>query len=335
MKFRRQAGFRLIIAGLTLMGGILQARSAFGQAIAVAQPSAMVGPAALQHGKLEVWVPKSYPASTFDGSPLPPVTYPWATLLNEFNHDFPKFKLRFKILEREEFLGVLHSTELNSHYPDMAFVDNSREEEPVISGGAVMMNSRSRFPYNGSWLSLPRSKNVRAGQAFMLWLSRSPHWKAWKVGAAAMSQADITAVQTISKKAVVDFELGDFHSLSANMDRDEAYRFISLESDPTNKVVSVDALTTFGNSRLAFVLMSSVSRAERSFGMEHLALVLRKVDDLWKVLLYMPARLPDLEGILKSFDQMELKNGQPEAIAQVSLVSRWITREFHASQRAN
>ena len=319
MKFRRQAGFRLIIAGLTLMGGILQARSAFGQAIAVAQPSAMVGPAALQHGKLEVWVPKSYPASTFDGSPLPPVTYPWATLLNEFNHDFPKFKLRFKILEREEFLGVLHSTELNSHYPDMAFVDNSREEEPLISGGAVMMNSRSRFPYNGSWLSLPRSKNVRAGQAFMLWLSRSPHWKAWKVGAAAMSQADITAVQTISKKAVVDFELGDFHSLSANMDR-EAYRF-PLGSDPTKKVVSVDALTTFGNSRLAFVLMSSVSQTERSFGMEHLALVLRKVDDLWKVLLCMPAPLPDLEGILKSFGHLELKNGQAETIAQVSLVS--------------
>ena len=55
--------------------------------------------------------------------------------------------------------------------------------------------------------------------------------------------------------------------------------------------------------------------------MLHSALVLRKVDDLWKVLLYTPGPLPDLEGILKSFDQMELKNGQPEAIAQVSVVS--------------
>ena len=179
MKSRREVGFRLIIAGLGLMASILQASSAFGQANAVAQPVTMVGPAALQQGKLEVWVPKSHSSSTFDGSPLPPVTYPWATLLNEFNHDFPKFKLRFKILEREEFLRVLHSTELNSHYPDMVFVDNSREREPLISSGAVLMTGGSRFGFDsGWWLSLPRSKNVRAGQAFMLWLSRSHHWKA-------------------------------------------------------------------------------------------------------------------------------------------------------------
>ena len=182
-----------------------------------------------------------------------------------------------------------------------------------------MLDGHSRFPYNGSWLSLPRSKNVRAGQAFMLWLSRSPHWNAWKTGTVAMSQADMTAVQTFSKKAVEDIALGDSHSLSANMDREACH--IDLTSDPKIKVVSVDALMTFGNSRLAFVLVSVVSQGEKLFGMEHLALVLRKVDDLWKVLLYMPAPLRDLEGILKSFDQMELKNGQPEAIAQVSLVS--------------
>src|ERR1035441_2804868 len=148
MKSRREVGFRPIIAGLGLMASILQASSAFGQANAVAQPVTMVGPAAIQQGKLEVWVPKSHSSSTFDGSPLPPVTYPWATLLNEFNRDFPKVKLHFKILEREEFLRVLHSTELNSHYPDMAFVDNSREEEPLISGGAGVMNSGPPFPFN-------------------------------------------------------------------------------------------------------------------------------------------------------------------------------------------
>jgi len=182
-----------------------------------------------------------------------------------------------------------------------------------------MMNGLSRFSYNGWWLSLPRSKNVGAGQAFMLWLSRSPQWKAWKVGAAAMSQTDITAVQAISKKVVEDIALGDFHSLSANMDR-EACQF-NLRSDPTNKVVSVDSLMTFGNSRLAFVLVSLVSQGERFFGMEHSAFVLRKASDLWKVLLYLPGPLPKLEDILKSFDRMELENGEAEAIAQVSLVS--------------
>jgi len=55
--------------------------------------------------------------------------------------------------------------------------------------------------------------------------------------------------------------------------------------------------------------------------MQNSALVVRKVGDLWKVLLYLRGALPDLEDILMSFDHMELKNGQPDAIAQVSLVS--------------
>lgn len=320
MKSRREVWVRLILAVLGAMVALLLASSAFGQTNIVAQPAVVAGPAALQHGELDVWVPKTYVMGRM-GDPTAKVTeeYPWTTLLNEFNRDFPEFKLRFKILEREEFLRVFHSTEPDSPHPDMAFVDNRREVDPLVSSGAVMMKGQSRFSYNGWWLSLPRSKNVGAGKAFMLWLSRSPHWKPWNVGAAAMSQTDITAVQTIAKKAVADISLGDFHSLSANMDR-EACHF-DLRSDLTNKVVSVDPLITFGNSRLAFVLVSSVGQGERSFGIEHSALVLRKAGDLWKVFLYLPAALPDLERILKSFDRLELKNGQPEAPAKIRLIS--------------
>ena len=120
MEFRRKVGFGLSIAALGLMASIL-----------------LVGPAGLQQGELEVWVPKSYFRWAYAGPPSLE-TYPWATLLNEFNRDFPKVKLRFKILEREEFLRVVHSTELQSHYPDMAFVDNWREVDPLISSGAVI-----------------------------------------------------------------------------------------------------------------------------------------------------------------------------------------------------
>src|ERR1022692_823451 len=125
MKFRCEVGFGFIIAGLGLMASILQASSAFSQANAVAQPAAMVGPAALQRGELEVWVPKTHVMGIM-GDPTARVTeeYPWATLLNEFNRDFPEFKLRFKILERWEFLRVFHSTEQNSPYPDVATLLN-------------------------------------------------------------------------------------------------------------------------------------------------------------------------------------------------------------------
>src|ERR1017187_9798049 len=172
MKSRREVGFAFIIAGLGLIASILQASSAFSQANAVAQPAAMVGPAALQRGELEVWVPKTHVMGIM-GDPTARVTeeYPWATLLNEFNRDFPEFKLRFKILEREEFLRRFHSAEQNPAYPDVAFVDNGQELDPLLNNGAVVMSGRSRFPYNGWWLSLPGSKNVGGGRAFMLWLA--------------------------------------------------------------------------------------------------------------------------------------------------------------------
>ena len=308
MEFRRKVGFGLSIAALGLMATIL-----------------LVGPAGLQQGELEVWVPKSYFRWAYAGPPSLE-TYPWATLLNEFNRDFPKVKLRFKILEREEFLRVFHSTELKSHYPDMAFVDNWREVDPLISSGAVIRaggNSRIRYPFSGWWLWFPHSKNVGTGQAFSLWLSRSPHWKPWMVGHAAMSQADKVAVQAVSRAVVKDVALRDLHSLSANMDREAAWHFehFAFRPNPTIKLVSIDSLITFGNSRLAFVLMSWVNRGERIFWMHHSALVLRKVDNLWKVLQYSRESLPTLEHFLKAFDLVELENGQPQAIAQVSLVS--------------
>ena len=78
---------------------------------------------------------------------------------------------------------------------------------------------------------------------------------------------------------------------------------------------------TFGNSRLAFVLLSAVVQGEKTFGMDHSAVVLRKAEDRWRVLLYLPASLPDLEDRLKSFDGLRLKDGQPEVVPKVRLIS--------------
>src|ERR1017187_957960 len=148
MKLRREVGFRLIIACLCPIAIIL-----------------MVGRAALRPRELEVWVPKSYFRWANAGPPSLEA-YPWATLVSEFNRDFPKVKLRFKILENEEFLRVLHSTELKSHYPDMAFVHNWREVDPLISSGAVIMaggGSRLRYPLDSGWWLLFRP-SIRRGR---------------------------------------------------------------------------------------------------------------------------------------------------------------------------
>jgi hypothetical protein len=240
MEFRRKVGLGLSIAALGIIASIL-----------------VVGPAGLPQGELEIWVAKTY-VEEINGEPPVLKTFPWATLVSEFNRDFPKVKLRFKILEDEEFLRVLHSTELKSHYPDIVFVSNWREVDPLISSGAVRRAggiSRFGYPFSGWWLSFTHSKNVGTGQAFSLWLSRSPHWKPWIVRSAAMSQNDTAAVQAVSREVVKAVALGDSHSLSANMDREAAWHFEHFFGpNPTIKLVSIDSLITFGNSRLAFAL---------------------------------------------------------------------------------
>jgi hypothetical protein len=244
--------------------------------------------------------------------------YPWSTLLNEFKSDFPDFDLRFKMLDRDEYLQAFHSSQQTPPYPDVAFIDNGRELDPLMKDSLARMMGQSRFPYNGWWVIFRGAKNSEAGKAFMLWLSRSPQWKPWQVSTASIGPADIAAVEAISKKAVQDIERADTQSLSLIMDREASH--FDLGSKPAATVESVDPLLTFGNSRLAFVLVSAVGQGEKTFGMDHSAMVLRIVEDQWKVLLFMRGPLPQLEDSLKSFDHLKLEDGQPEAVPKVKLI---------------
>jgi hypothetical protein len=166
------------------------------------------------------------------------------------------------------------------------------------------------------------AKNFEAGKAFMLWLSQSPKWKPWQVSTAAIGPADVAVVQAISKKAVQDFANGDAQSLSLIMDPEASHFDLGFGPlGPTKTLESAAPLLTFGNSRLAFVLLSAVGQGEKTFGMVHSAVVLRKVEDRWKVLLFLPGSLPMLENLLRSFDRLRLEDGQPEVVPKVRLLS--------------
>ena len=320
MKSRREFRLMLVLASIGLIASLLQARSAFGQAAnAVPQPRGAAEPAALRRGALEVWVPKSHVMGIM-GDPTARVNhvYPWEILLNEFKSDFPDFDLRWKVLDRDEFVGAFHSPLQNP--PDVAFVDSYSELGPLVNDDAVVeMSGQSRFDYNGWWVIFRRAKSSEAGKAFMLWLARPPQWKPWQVSTAAIGPAAVAAVEAISKKAVQDVAHADAQSLSSVMDPEASHIYLGF--GPTKTPESVDPLLTFGNSRLAFVLLSAVVQGEKTFGMDHSAVVLRKVEDRWRVLLYLPGSLPDLEDRLKSFDGLRLKDGQPEVVPKVRLIS--------------
>jgi hypothetical protein len=193
--------------------------------------------------------------------------------------------------------------------------------DPLLSGFAVMGASRqSRFLqlYGGWWLRFLRAKNVEAANAFMLWLSESPNWKPWRVATTAIGAGDVAAVQAVSKQAVQAFLQRDPHSLSLAMDRDATHFDFDHPSTP---VEEIDAPLIFGNSRLAFVLLSSTGVASGARIVDHWAAVLRRADDGWKVLLFLEGPLPFVEGALKSFDGLELVDGPAALPPGVTLLA--------------
>lgn len=286
------------------------------------QPNNRLAP--LARGSLEVWVPDTF----FTGGTEPPARvtrqYQWSPLITEFRNDFPDFDLRFNILDRTVFVQAIHLAGPKPP-PDIVFVDNQSERDPLMdSPGVIEMLGLSRFHQNGWWLSFRQSKNFEAAEAFVLWLSQSPHGQQWQMATTPMQKSDSTAIQAISTEAVSDYLRADARSLSSLMDP-QASRFYRLTA--SESLGPVEPLLTFGGSKLPFALMAAVCQREKAFGMLHSALVLRNVEGRWKVLLFLEGTLPSLEAMLRSFDRLKLQDGPPETAPVLKL----LTPADHAS----
>jgi hypothetical protein len=273
-------------------------------------------------GTLTVLVPNNHVRGRMDDPTVLVINaYPWGILQSEFKRDFPNFDLDFKILDRDEFVRAFHSSQPDASFPDVAFVDNYSELRPLMNNNAVMkMWGQPRLESDGWWVIFRQAKNFEASKAFMLWLSQSPHWRPMRVSTVSISPADIAVVQAISKEAVQDFVDMNPHSLLSIMDP-EASHFDDF-GDRIQTLQNIEPLLTFGNSRLAFVLLAEVGQGEKAFGMAHSAVILRKLGTSWKVLLFLPnSSLPEIEGLLGNFDRLGLDEGPPDAASKVTLLA--------------
>jgi hypothetical protein len=173
---------------------------------------------------------------------------------------------------------------------------------------------------SGWWVIFRQAKNFEIGKAFMLWLSQSPQWRPMRVSTASISPADIAVVQAISREAVQGFAGMNRQSLLSIMDPEASH--FDDSGDRIQTLQNVEPLLTFGNSRLAFVLLAEVGQGEKAFGMAHSAVILRKLGNSWKVLLFLPDRsLPDIEGLLGTFDRLGLDEGPAEEVPKVTLLA--------------
>ena len=280
-----------------------------------------VGQALSGRGTLTVLVPKP-------NQHRPGFDYPWDILLSAFKSDFPTFDLDLQILEAYDFTQRLPSSPGDAHLPDVAFVDNNRDLGPLLDNKMVeMMWGETRFEFAGSWVIFRQAKNVEAGRDFLLWLAQSPRWKPMQVSTTSIGPADIAKVQAISRKAVLDLVYGSQQSLWSIMDPAGCH-FDDFGGYGPHTLQALQPLLTFGNSRLAFVLLAEAGRSKAdypwspSFGMAHSGVILRNLGDGWKVLCILPDRsLPDLEHLLGLFDQLGLDEGPPEALPRVTLLA--------------
>lgn len=279
-----------------------------------------VGQALSQRGTLTVLVPKT-------DQHRPGFDYGWEVLLNAFKGDFPDFDLKLEILDGNDFVDRLRSLPQDPHFPDVAFVDNDDDLRQLDDKSAVMMWGQPRFEYTGSWVIFPQAKNFEAGKDFLLWLAQSPRWKPMQVSTTSIGPGDVAKVQAVSKRAVLAIVYGSRRSLWSIMDP-AAGHFEDFGGFGPGTLRGLQPLLTFGNSRLAFVLLAEIGESEAdapgplSFGMAHSAVILRNLGDGWKVLSILPNdSLPRLEKLLGAFDQLGLDEGPPEAVPKVTLLA--------------
>jgi Tfp pilus assembly protein PilF/thiol-disulfide isomerase/thioredoxin len=249
--------------------------------------------------------------------------YSWEGLEREFKADFPSFDLRLEELDLTDYIRALHLLPPEVTFPDVAFVDNYGEMRTLLKENAVVqMWGQTRLQYGGWWVVFRQSRNFAAGEAFLLWASQRFHWTPGSVSTNTLGPADRAAVHEISQQFVRDFAKEDVPSLQTAMDPDAAHLEILGPDAGGQKLLSADPVLTFGNSRLAFVLMGALGEGRDSFGMAHFGLILRKTEEGWKVWYFLPNRsLPELVEFFQPFDRFGLEEAGGQALPKVKLLS--------------
>lgn len=282
--------------------------------------------AALQHGALTVWVPKSY----LRGMASLPISersheYQWEGLRREFKDDFPNFDLRLVEMDRDEFIRQMHSSPSDAHFPDVAFADNNGEVRPLLNNNAAIQmwgQSRLNTGFGGWWMVFRQSKNFAASEAFLLWASQRFHWTPWNVSTNTISAPDVAAVQELSRQAVQDFAKPDTPALGSIMDPEAAHFLIPRSYGGGQTLLSIQPLLTFGNSRLAFALLAAVGESSQTFGMAHFGLIARKTESGWKVWYFLPNRpLPELVQFFQPFDHLGIEETAAQDLPKVTLIA--------------
>ena len=240
--------------------------------------------APLESGQIVVWV------SARRGY------YPPAVAAS-FAKDFPEANLVQLEIPAESFIGKIQ-TKAADLSPDVAFVSNFTQVQPLLDAKAIWLAwGRPRFDTIGWWVIFKDTKRLARAQAFVRWLSRAPGWQPSAHNASISSEA-VKAVQKMSITALHATVSGDQAALEALLDNDAA-RSRRMPADPSARVSEVQPIFTFGNARIAFVMLGVLACGDTFYGVRHMSFILRNQGAGWRILqinpdAQMPARASDV-----------------------------------------
>ncbi len=200
-----------------------------------------------------------------------------------FSSDFPRTDFVQREMSPQSFLPRLKSRSPDEPAPDVAFIDNWSQVQPLLESKAVLSAwGRSRFPTSGWWVIFKDTKNLARAQAFVRWLNRPLNW----APQARNNLLSRQARDTVQRAAIAAFRAlmsGDQARLDLLLDRDAA-RIRLMPTDFASRLSNIEPIVTFGNARIAFVLLSAVGSGDSLYGMRQVSFILRNRGDGWRIL---------------------------------------------------
>jgi hypothetical protein len=253
-------------------------------AAGVPQSEAALDFAPLRSGQIVVWLsaqPSNYSSA----------------IATSFAKDFSTSKLVEREIPRESFVSRVKAKTADEPAPDIAFIDNYAQLEPLTNAETVWLAwGEPRFATHGWWLIFKDTKHLAQAQAFVRWLVRAPGWQPRAKNTSIPTEA-IQVVQNTSIAALHAVMSGDQLGLEALLDRDAA-RSRPARADPSAQIKDVQPILTFGNSRIAFVLLAVIASGDSFYGMPHMIFILRNQGTGWRILqIETNVQMPDAEGV--------------------------------------
>jgi hypothetical protein len=242
-------------------------------------------------------------------------------VVQEFHADFPAFSLRDKRLSPDVFSGTISESAKDESYPDVAFIDNYRELKPLIAAKAIWLDwGKERFNTHGWWVIFKEGKHVDQARALLRWLSRSPHWHPMRVRNTALSVEQIQAIQRIAFEALHRILAGDAAGLDLLLDKDAA-RSTLARAPESFELVDVKPLLTFGNAKVAFVIVAAIGSGDELYGVRHQTFLLRNDGGDWRVLYFAQSGLRGEEELFHTFDEKMTSDRELPAPPTADLVA--------------